>query len=372
MKHIRTLLFITLSFCFVATLGAQDIHFSMFNMSPLTVNPAQTGAFRGTIRIGAIHRSQWQSSTSDFATTSLYADAPILAIGKKKRDWIGVGVTVLQDVAGKEQMDFGGLTTSFLMPSASIHKVLGKDGDNVLTFGVQGGAVSRQISTDGLVFQDELSEAVGGGGLGMATSADLNNLVGKQVDNGENVAQSTPFTDISAGITLTSRLSEKSDFRIGAALGHIVKIGGYNLVSGGGAGGPGTGGGSIPSILKRPSTVKFHANYNQQITDKWSIHPMAFFQTTKGLSEMILQGHAGYQLNKDFRLRGGLGYRLGDAMMVIGGVEYKDWRVGLNYDLTVGQVADVGLQNAFEVAASYIIKLYKDPIIEPVIICPEF
>ncbi len=348
----------------------------MFDMSPLTINPAQTGSFRGTVRIGGIYRSQWQSSIADFSTTSLYADAPILAVGKKKRDWLGVGVSVLQDVAGKENgmgdNAFGGLTTSFLMPSAAFHKVLGKKGDNVLTIGVQGGAVSRQLAVDGLSFQDELPESVGGGGLGVGTSADLNSLVGQTVDNGENVARINPFTDFSLGLLLSSRVSEESSFTIGAALGHIVKIGGYNLVGGSG-GGPGTGGGgSIPSELKRPSTLKFYGTYNQQVTDKWSVHPMAFFQTTRGLSEVNLQTQVGYQLNEDIRLNGGLGYRLGDAAMIMGGVNYKDWRVGLNYDLTLGETQQVGFQNAFEVGASYIIKLFKDPIIDPVIICPEF
>jgi hypothetical protein len=99
---------------------------------------------------------------------------------------------------------------------------------------------------------------------------------------------------------------------------------------------------------------------------------MAFFQTTRGLSEVNLQTQVGYQLNDDIRLNGGLGYRLGDAAMIMGGVNYKDWRVGLNYDLTLGETQQVGFQNAFEVGASYIIKLFKDPIIDPVIICPEF
>jgi type IX secretion system PorP/SprF family membrane protein len=376
MINIRLLLSFCSALLFCISLSAQDIHFSMFDMSPLTINPAQTGSFRGTVRIGGIYRSQWQSSIADFSTTSLYADAPILAVGKKKRDWLGVGVSVLQDVAGKENgmgdNAFGGLTTSFLMPSAAFHKVLGKKGDNVLTIGVQGGAVSRQLAVDGLSFQDELPESVGGGGLGVGTSADLNSLVGQTVDNGENVARINPFTDFSLGLLLSSRVSEESSFTIGAALGHIVKIGGYNLVGGSG-GGPGTGGGgSIPSELKRPSTLKFYGTYNQQVTDKWSVHPMAFFQTTRGLSEVNLQTQVGYQLNDDIRLNGGLGYRLGDAAMIMGGVNYKDWRVGLNYDLTLGETQQVGFQNAFEVGASYIIKLFKDPIIDPVIICPEF
>ncbi|MEM1326787.1 MAG: PorP/SprF family type IX secretion system membrane protein [Bacteroidota bacterium] len=372
MTNIRLLLSI-LGTCLLSfSLSAQDIHFSMFDLSPLTINPAQTGSFRGTVRLGGIYRSQWQSSNADFETISLYADSPVLAVGKKKRDWLGVGVSIVRDVAGRENgmgdNMFGGLETSFLMPSAAFHKVLDKKGDNVLTIGVQGGSVSRGVDRDNLSFLDEFSTDLGGGGLGAGNSADKSTLPNPEVNNGRGLSRINPFTDFSLGLLLSSRLSEESSFTLGAAFGHIVKIGGYNFIGGGGGG----AGSNIPSELKRPGTLKFYGTYNQQITDQWSVHPMAFFQTTKGLTEVNLQSQVGYQLNDDFRLNGGLGYRLGDAAMIIGGVNYKDWRVGLNYDLTLGQTQQVGFQNAFEVGASYIIKLYKDPVIDPVIICPEF
>ena len=40
----------------VATTMAQDIHFTQFTMSPLTLNPGLTGKFEGTVRIGGIYR----------------------------------------------------------------------------------------------------------------------------------------------------------------------------------------------------------------------------------------------------------------------------------------------------------------------------
>ncbi|MEN9416069.1 MAG: hypothetical protein RLZ62_2373, partial [Bacteroidota bacterium] len=43
---------------------AQDIHFSQYNMSPMTLNPANIGGFEGTARISGIYRSQWTSIMS--------------------------------------------------------------------------------------------------------------------------------------------------------------------------------------------------------------------------------------------------------------------------------------------------------------------
>ena len=40
-----------------STLFAQDIHFSQFNQAPARLNPALTGAFKGSYRIAGIYRS---------------------------------------------------------------------------------------------------------------------------------------------------------------------------------------------------------------------------------------------------------------------------------------------------------------------------
>ncbi|MEL6925345.1 MAG: type IX secretion system membrane protein PorP/SprF, partial [Bacteroidota bacterium] len=36
-------------------------HFSLFDFTPLTLNPAQTGAYEGSVRIGGLYRDQWRS-----------------------------------------------------------------------------------------------------------------------------------------------------------------------------------------------------------------------------------------------------------------------------------------------------------------------
>ena len=60
MKFIKTLLFfLTVFFC--QDIVAQDIHWTMYDMSPLTLNPANTGAYEGTFRIGGIYRDQYNS-----------------------------------------------------------------------------------------------------------------------------------------------------------------------------------------------------------------------------------------------------------------------------------------------------------------------
>ena len=59
-------------------LNAQDIHFSQYYASPMTVNPAYTGMFNGTYRVGANYRNQWASVSVPYKTFAAYADYGLL------------------------------------------------------------------------------------------------------------------------------------------------------------------------------------------------------------------------------------------------------------------------------------------------------
>lgn len=57
---------------------AQDPHFSQFFASPLTINPANTGNFSGTLRAALNSRIQLPEFNNPYATKTLSLDAPIL------------------------------------------------------------------------------------------------------------------------------------------------------------------------------------------------------------------------------------------------------------------------------------------------------
>src|SRR6187455_2879483 len=80
--------------------SAQDVHFSQFRNSPLTLNPALSGAIEGDQRFALIHRSQWQSIGAPFRTYAFSYDAPILR-GKMKGRYLGIGANAYSDKAGK-------------------------------------------------------------------------------------------------------------------------------------------------------------------------------------------------------------------------------------------------------------------------------
>ncbi|MFN7015385.1 MAG: type IX secretion system membrane protein PorP/SprF, partial [Bacteroidia bacterium] len=62
-KHTLYILLYLLMSAFHFSVQSQDIHFSQFLASPLTLSPGTTGHFNGDYRIAANHRTQWRSVT---------------------------------------------------------------------------------------------------------------------------------------------------------------------------------------------------------------------------------------------------------------------------------------------------------------------
>ena len=65
----RLLMSILLLQSFLA--NSQDIHFSQIFETPLLRNPSLAGLFKGDIRIQSVYRTQWNSITTPYQTTSI-------------------------------------------------------------------------------------------------------------------------------------------------------------------------------------------------------------------------------------------------------------------------------------------------------------
>ena len=60
-------------------------------------------------------------------------------------------------------------------------------------------------------------------------------------------------------------------------------------------------------------------------------------------------------------------------MQVLVGFQKGDFRAGIGYDLTLSTLADANNRNgAVEIAANYIFRIYKQPEVDPAILCPKF
>ncbi len=344
MKFFRTFLFIGALFTSFEMAG-QDVHFSLFHMSPLTLNPAQTGAFEGTARVGGIYRDQWASILRDqFTTPSFYVDAPIIR-GFGKNDWVGVGGLIYNDKAGKHDL---GTNASLL--SAAYHLAVQKNSrDHMLTLGVQFGSIQRKIKTDSLLF---------GQNIDFSRSNPLLFGLGEETINTNN-----SFADIGAGLMLRSKMNDEMNLEVGLSFSHINQ-GDYSFTNS-----------ADDQKNKRPMLITGHGRLRYQFSELWRVTPGFLVRTTRGTKpEIAVQGWMGRKINDEFTFNFGAAYRLNDAAEALVGIDYnEELRVALSYDINTSSLSNISKgRGGFELAAYYIIKIYKQPDVTPSVLCPKF
>ncbi len=339
--HLNRLLGIVLGIFMANGLFAQDIHFTQYNMSPMTLNPGLIGGFEGTARVGGIYRNQWSSVIkNEFVTPSFWVDAPIIR-GFRKKDWVGVGVMFLTDEAGSV-----GFEQSSVKFGASYHFALDKSGNTYLTLGAQGGRLEQKVDNTRFRFQDQLEDK---------------SLMPTTKDDFAAAASGKGF-DADAGVVFKSKLNKRMDVTLGFSMYHLLEPE-ISLFEG------------SKGDKKQARRPVFTGVYNVELTDRWTFSPSFLFQTRSGNDEIIVQGMGNYLFDpeKDISFDLGLGYRLGDALSVMGGVRWKDLRVGLAYDVNISDLNTVSnSRGGFEIAANYIFKIFKEADADPQILCPRF
>ncbi len=375
---------VILLFClgFCTSSQAQDIHYTMFDMAPLELNPAYTGYFAGTFRVGGIYRTQWAGLSisqppslnnatkpggfSGFQTPSAYIDVPFgIPPGKNSKrkgmpmkSWAGVGISFYLDQVGPVSNIAASLSLAY-------HLGLGEKGRTILSFAVQGGVLQHRISGD-LTFEDQLMNTTPG-----AATTDPLFMSGDA---------SKTIPDFSGGLMLSHRAS-KFSIEGGLSINHFTNPN-YSLQ---------TPQSDDEGEARLPMTIIANVIFKVDLTKRLFLKPLFFFQnmlnTTgvgDGLSAYDLNGQIllGIHFNemKDITLYLGGGYRVsGDAIARIG-LDVKGLKFGFAYDInTQGQglsyrafqnTNNVGM--AFEVALSYIAKIYKVPVVKDVLFCPRF
>ena len=139
-------------------------------------------------------------------------------------------------------------TSAFLF-SASYHRSLSKrNGDHILTLGVQGGQVSRRLNTD----QIQLGNAVDFSQPEIPTGTSFDAGLGSSSNE-----LNRGYFDINAGLMLNSKLDEDNRLQLGVAVHHIPQ-GRYGFIS------------SIDADnSKRPMLIAAHGRFDHDFDEKW-------------------------------------------------------------------------------------------------------
>src|SRR5579862_3074090 len=97
----------------------QDPAFSQFFASPLTLNPALTGKFNGSVRVAGNYRNQWPQINNAYITSTVSVDGNILTNRITNGDAWGVGLMAMTDKTAD-----GILTSNYVAISTSYQKAL--------------------------------------------------------------------------------------------------------------------------------------------------------------------------------------------------------------------------------------------------------
>ena len=360
---IKKILFAILSLLIFTTSNfAQDsYHYTYFDMTQVALNPALSGSFEGTARVGGLFREQdFGMESGQFRSPILFADAPLIR-GFRKQDWVGFGIAFQYD---EQAFSFYGpseyhntMVTTTSIGGLSYHLALDKKRKNVLSFGFQSGNASVSFKDIYLVTPESIQDYIDNPGSEIGKSY-TNELPFDKKKKSINLGYTI-------GTVFTSNISGTDNFKVGLAVSNVSfkKYNSYSVINFGGA-----------SVYKRPLRFSAFGMYKTELANGLIIQPRVFFQYMSPSWEASVQGLAGLKLKKpaDMILYGGLGYNPVNGLQFLLGADVKDLRVVYSFDLNMSDKTVVsGPAGAFELGVSYIIKVYKKPKPDPVLFCPQ-
>lgn len=300
---------------------AQDVHFSQYYFSPLSLNPANTGNDKADFRFFGNYRSQWRDISKAYNTFSAGGDFNSY---QKNVDLSG-GLIFINDNSG------GNLDINKIMPSIAIHK---KIAGFKLHAGVQPGVVIKTIDFYSNSFPNQLNWSKG--------------KFDPTLPNSEvNVGQRFIYLDINAGVGV-SRKFGKIEPEIGFAVFHINKPKESFLSN-------------VNNHL--PIRQAFNLGLNYYVNNTVIIRGYTLYGYTTLVSDWVSGINLEYVLSKTsfftnsvfagFMWRDGL-KRNPDAGIITAGLNYSHYTIGFSYDITFSQLkTSVDSKGAYEIAFIY-------------------
>lgn len=307
MKRIKLLQLMLICFATgIVNANGQDLHFSQYYNSPLLVNPANTG-FSPDVdwRVGVNYRNQWASiSTNPYKTMSAWGDVQLLT-NKLENGWLGVGGSILRDVAGS-----GGLTSTKVYGSVAYHQMLGFN--SLLSTGFTAGWVNKRVDITKLTFDNQWN--------GKFFDATINPLETSFLNSAIN------YFDLQVGVNYAYFPSDRAYLNAGFSVMHI-NTPKETFFAGDGA-----------TIAPR---YTFFANGSFKLNDQWIINPNVYVSQMAGANETVLGLNAHYNLSGDgnSQLIAGAYLRLNDAVIPMVGYQINDVSITVNYDVTTSSLS---------------------------------
>ncbi len=312
---------------------AQDMHFSQYFTSPLTLNPAMTGLVPDDIRVAANYRNQWSSvSSTPFVTGTISYDMAMLKGKLPEGDAMGIGGMLIYDKSGT-----GALTNTTAGLSLAYHKGFGAEKKQHISLAAQGYFVQKSLDFAKLRFEDQFDPATGGT---------------PYTTNERFAAGDVTYADFNVGGMYSGAFGEHAKMYVGGSYYHLTQ--------------------PVESFMG--GTHQIHSRYTGyaggafDLNEFTVLYASALYQQQASAQEFLVGGAVGFILNpghdmefqKNTVLYLGSWYRNGDALAPYIGIEWAKARIGFSYDVNIsGFTPATNGFGAYEISLLYFGKINK-------------
>jgi len=281
---------------------AQDLHHTQFYTSPLNLNPGLTGVFNADYRAALNLRSQWSvNDLVKYQTVAFNGDMKFTPRNPDARGFWAAGLLFNYDQAGDSRLNLAhlGLAGSYTYALTRNH---------LLTLGGIVGYAQRRFHTEDLMWDDNWD----GNGF------DPNAVITEDLSNTSN-----GFLDLSAGVNYRFQKSNRSYMNLGVGMFHLNEPEQQFFTQ------------SSTEVL--PSRLAISMSSSIRLLPILDLMLHGLIQYQGDYEELNLGGYGRIHINRDrgkeFALLLGLGGRLNDAWAPKIAVQYRNWHVGVSYDV---------------------------------------
>lgn len=326
-------------FLFIASAGmaaavsAQDLHFSQVLQSPVLLNPGAVGVYDGWERAVIHHRNQWLGANTQFMSTAIAADVTFFKNPRRNTAYLGMGLSFYNDVGGdaKFGIQTGSMTFSGILPIGSASQ---------LSLGIQAGFGSRKGDMSRLLYESQWTGAgfdpTVASGEGDALNAfqylDASTGIFYQFDGGQSTFARNNDMKFQAGLAVYHANAPQMKYRLGGTEKLARKYVGM-----------------MNYAMDLPSTSwGFDVQFVQFIQG-------GHYETIFGglLRKRFREGTKQTGFSQDASFGFGSYFRMKDAIIPTIQIDFKGFRFGLSYDITVSALRKAYSAGSIELSLSY-------------------
>lgn len=296
-----------------------DPHFTQNYSYPMYLNPALAGSSDGEYRASAIYRTQWGSISNPYRTTGLSFDT-------RTNNNIALGASLLNQSAGDGGFNYFNAYATVAYTGVKF----GTDKNQRIVLAVQGGLINRRVNQAKFKWGEQWNPITGYN----ASNASTETFV--------TTSATTP--DIGAGALYFDATPDKKMNAFGGfAVSHLNRPK-DPIIS--------TQSAELNTI---PLRYTLHGGVSFNLFERTSFVPHVLYMKQGSASEAMLGAYVQLNVNAETDVMIGGYYRNKDAVAPYVGFDWKNFIVGLSYDVNTSKLGAMTRSvNSFELSFSYV------------------